>query len=149
MLSGEVWTLLPNELVIRRFAYEVDMLTNRKEIWEYDHNGQELSHIALSQPPASQLYKTPPPRYGNRLDEISILLEDIREKKLNVPFDVFIPKTDHDLMVLTNGDSLLINLIEIGNQRMKFQIIGEADTLVMPKFRVESIMSKYGERIFP
>ena len=52
-------------------------------------------------------------------------------------------------MVLTNGDSLLINLIEIGNQRMKFQIIGEADTLVMPKFRVESIMSKYGERIFP
>ena len=76
-------------------------------------------------------------------------MEDIREKDLKIPFDVFIPKTDHDLMVLTNGDSLLINLIEIGNQRMKFQIIGEADTLVMPKFRVESIMSKYGERIFP
>ena len=29
LLSGEVWTSLPNELVIRRFAYEVDMLTNR------------------------------------------------------------------------------------------------------------------------
>ena len=149
LLSGEVWTSLPDELVIRRFAYEVDMLTNRKEIWEYDRNGQELSHIALSQPPASELYKTPPPRYGNRLDEISILLEDIREKKLNVPFDVFIPKTDYDLMILTNGDSLMIHLVELGIQRVKFIIVGEKDELTMPKFRVESITSRYGERIYP
>ena len=149
LLSGEVWTSLPDELVIRRFAYEVDMLTNRKEIWEYDRNGQELSHIALTQPPASQLYKTPPPRYGNRLDEISILLEDIREKKLNVPFDVFIPKTDYDLMILTNGDSLMIHLVELGIQRVQFIIVGEKDELTMPKFRIESITSKYGERIYP
>lgn len=148
-LIGEVWTSIPDNRIIRRYAYAIDMLTGKKEIWEYGPMGQELSHVALTRPPAELLYKTLPPRSGNRLDEISIILEDIREKDLKIPFDVFIPKTDHDLMVLTNGDSLLINLIEIGNQRMKFQIIGEADTLVMPKFRVESIMSKYGERIFP
>ena len=125
------------------------MLTGKKEIWEYDAQGQEVSHVALTRPPAERLYKTPPPRTGNRLDEISIILEDIREKDLKIPFDVFIPKTNYDLMVLTNGDSLMINLLEIGDQRMTFQIVGEADTLVMPKFRVESIMSKYGERIFP
>ena len=149
LLSGELWISLPTEKIIRRFAYSIDMLANQKEIWEFDHRGQEVSHVALVKPPADQLYKTPPPRYGNRLDEISIILEEIREKDLAVPFDVFIPKTDYDLMVLTNGDSLLIHLIELGNQRVTFILIGEKGELTMPKFRVQSITSKYGERIFP
>ncbi len=148
-LKGEVWTSIPDNRIIRRYAYAIDMLTGKKEIWEYDSSGQEISHVALTRPPAERLYKTPPPRTGNQLDEISIILEDIREKDLKIPFDVFIPKTDHDLMVLTNGDSLLVNVIDIGNQRVTFQIVGEPDTLIMPKFRVESITSKYGERIFP
>ena len=125
------------------------MLTNRKEIWEFDHRGQEVSHVALVKPLADQLYKTPPPRYGNRLDEISIILEEIREKDLTVPFDVFIPKTDYDLMVLTNGDSLLIHVVELGKQRVTFIIIGEKGELTMPKYRVQSITTKYGEQIFP
>ena len=149
LLKGEVWTSLPNNIVIRRYAYAVDMLTGRKEIWEYGKKGEEVSHVALTQPPASSLYKTLPPRLGNRLDEISIILEDIREKKIEIPFDVFIPKTDYDLMILTNGDSLMIQLLDLGPQRVTFQIIGETDTLTMPKFRLESITSKYGERIFP
>ena len=95
------------------------------------------------------LYKTLPPRLGNQLDEISIILEDIREKKIEIPFDVFIPKTDYDLMILTNGDSLMIQLLDLGSQRVTFQIIGETDTLTMPKFRLQSITSKYGELIFP
>ncbi len=148
-LSGEVWSSFPENRVIRRFAYSVDMLTGRKEIWEYDRHGQEVSHVALTQPPASQLYKTPPPRLGNRLDEISIILEDIREKDLSIPFDVFIPKTDYDLMVLTNGDSLVIHLVELGDQRVKFILVGEKGELTMPKFRVKSITSKYGERLYP
>ncbi|MBC8345268.1 MAG: hypothetical protein ISR82_01410 [Candidatus Marinimicrobia bacterium] len=149
LLKGEIWKSLPSEKIIRRFAYSVDMLTNRKEIWEFDQHGQEVSHVALVQPVADQLYKTPPPRYGNRLDEISIILEEIREKDLSVPFGVFIPKTDYDLMVLTNGDSLMIHLVEMGDQRVKFKIVGEKSELTMPKFRVESITSKYGERIYP
>ncbi|MAD51100.1 MAG: hypothetical protein QF842_05735 [Candidatus Marinimicrobia bacterium] len=148
-LSGEVWTSFPEIKVIRRFDYSIDLLTGRKEIWEYDQYGQEVSHAALTQPPAGQLYKTPPPRLGNRLDEVSILLEDIREKDLTIPFDVFIPKTNYDLMVLTNGDSLMIHLVEIGKQRVKFIIVGEKEELTMPKFRVKTITSKYGERIYP
>jgi hypothetical protein len=149
LLSGETWTSFPGEKIIRRFAYSSDMLTGRKEIWEYDRQGQEISHVALTQPAPGTLYKTPPPRFGNRLDEISIILEDILSKTLDVPFDVFIRKTNYDLMVLTNGDSLMIHLVEMGDQRVKFKIVGEKEELTMPKFRVESITSKYGERIYP
>ena len=149
LLIGEVWRSLPDQNIVRRFAYTIDMLTGKKEIWEYDDRGQEVSYIVLSQPPASQLYKTVPPRYGNRLDEISIILEDIRTSNLKIPFDVFIPKTDHDLMLLTNGDSLMIEVIDLGKQRVTFKIIGNSDQLTMPIYRVKSITSKYGERIFP
>ena len=149
LLIGEVWRSLPDQNIVRRFAYTIDMLTGKKEIWEYDAKGQEVSYVVLSQPPASQLYKTVPPRYGNRLDEISIILEDIRTSDLKIPFDVFIPKTDHDLMLLTNGDSLMIQVIDLGKQRVTFKIIGNSDQLTMPIYRVKSITSKYGERIFP
>ena len=149
LLTGEVWRSLPEEYIVRRFAYTVNMLTAKKEIWEYDSKGQEVSHVVLIQPPADQLYKTLPPRYGNRLDEISIILEDIRKRDFKIPFDVFIPKTDHDHMLLTNGDSLMVEVIELGQQRVIFKIIGNSDQLTMPIYRVKSITSKYGERIFP
>ena len=149
LLIGEVWRELPSQKIVRRFAYSIDMLTMKKEIWEYDKNGQEVSYVVLIQPPADELYKTLPPRFGNRLDEISVLLEDIRLRDIKVPFDVFIPKTDYDLMILTNNDSLMVEIIELGQQKVTFKIIGESDQLTMPKIRVKSITSKYGERIFP
>ena len=149
LLIGEVWRELPSQKIVRRFAYSIDMLTMKKEIWEYDKNGQEVSYVVLIQPPADELYKTLPPRFGNRLDEISVLLEDIRTRDIKIPFDVFIPKTDYDLMILTNNDSLMVEIIELGQQKVTFKIIGESDQLTMPKIRVKSITSKYGERIFP
>ena len=149
LLIGEVWRELPSQKIVRRFAYSIDMLTMKKEIWEYDKNGQEVSYVVLIQPPADELYKTLPPRFGNRLDEISVLLEDIRSRDIKIPFNVFIPKTDYDLMILTNNDSLMVEIIELGQQKVTFKIIGESDQLTMPKIRVKSITSKYGERIFP
>jgi len=149
LLIGEVWRELPSQKIVRRFAYSIDMLTMKKEIWEYDKNGQEVSYVVLIQPPADELYKTLPPRFGNRLDEISVLLEDIRSRDIKIPFYVFIPKTDYDLMILTNNDSLMVEIIELGQQKVTFKIIGESDQLTMPKIRVKSITSKYGERIFP
>ena len=77
------------------------------------------------------------------------ILEDIYQKDHKIPFDVFIPKTDHDLMVLTNNDSLLVQLQDITNLEVKFKIIGQEGNLTMPINRVKNIMSKYGERIYP
>ena len=125
------------------------MLTGRKEIREYNQQAEQVSRVVLSRPPAESLYKTKPPRSGNKLDEISILLEDIRSKDLKIPFDVFIPKTDHDLMVLTNGDSILVENLELGQQQVKFSVANEDGQLTMPIIRIKTIISKYGEPIFP
>ena len=149
LLKGELWNILPAKSIVRRFIYDVDMITGKKEIWEYGENGQEISHVALTQPSASELYKTPPPRIGNQLDEISVILEDIRTQEIDIPFEIFIPKTDFDLMILTNTDSLMIDLVNINSNRVTFKVIGDTSSLTMPIFRVKSITSKYGERIYP
>ena len=149
MLRGERWIDIQTGAIIRNFLYNNDMLSGRKEIKEFGLDGQLVSHIVLSQPPAENLYKTSPPRYGNRLDEISILLEDIYNKDHSIPFDIFIPRTDHDLMILSNGDSLMVKMIDIGQLNMTFQLIGESSKLTMPSYRVKSIISKFGEKIYP
>ena len=149
MLKGEQWIQYPEKSTVRKFLYFDDILSDRKEIKEYGINGQLISNIVLAKPIAEKLYKFPPPRFGNRLDEISIILEDIYQKDHKIPFDVFIPKTDHDLMVLTNNDSLLVELQDITNLEVKFKIIGQEGNLTMPINRVKNIMSKYGERIYP
>ena len=77
------------------------------------------------------------------------MLEDIRSKDLKIPFDVFIPKTNYDLMVLTNGDSLMVHLKDIGQQNVKFSLANERGQLTMPTTRIKAIISKYGEPIFP
>ena len=142
LVSGVIVTAASKGLLL-------DALIIRKEIKEYGMNGQLISNIVLAKPIAEKLYKFPPPRFGNRLDEISIILEDIYQKDHKIPFDVFIPKTDHDLMVLTNNDSLLVQLQDITNLEVKFKIIGQEGNLTMPINRVKNIMSKYGERIYP
>ena len=148
-LIGEVWKSFPENIIVRKYAYSVDILTGKKEIREFNQNSEQISYIVLSQPSADSLYKTPPPRLGNNLDEISILLEDIESKNLRIPFDVFIPKTDNDLMILTNGDSLMIEGVVLRQQHILFNIAGDKPQLTMPKSRVKSIISKYGEIIYP
>ena len=71
------------------------------------------------------------------------MLEDIRSKDLKIPFDVFIPKTDHDLMVLTNGDSIMVENLELGQQQVKFSVANEDGQLTMPIIRIKTIISKF------
>ena len=148
-LIGEIWREFPENKIVRKYSYSVDILTGKKEIREFNQNSEQISYVVLSQPPAETLYKTLPPRLGNNLDEISILLEDIESKNLRIPFNVFIPKTDYDLMILSNGDSLMIESIQLRQQHVIFNIAGEKPQLTMPKARVKTIISKYGELIYP
>ena len=148
-LVGEVWKAFPENTIVRKYVYSVDILTGKKEIREFNQSSEQISYVVLSQPSADSLYKTPPPRFGNNLDEISILLEDIENKNLRIPFEVFIPKTDYDLMVLTNGDSLMIEGAILRQQHVLFNIAGEKPQLTIPKSRIKSIISKYGEPIYP
>ena len=52
-------------------------------------------------------------------------------------------------MVLTNGDSLMVHLKDIGQQNVKFSLANERGQLTMPTTRIKAIISKYGEPIFP
>ena len=148
-MIGEVWKDLLENKTVRKFSYSIDVLTGKKEIREFNQNSEQISYVVLSQPPAESLYRTPPPRLGNNLDEISILLEDIKNKNLRIPFDVFIPKTDHDLMLLSNGDSLMIENVQFRQNQILFRIAGDDAQLTMPKSRVKTVVSRYGEQIYP
>lgn len=148
-LIGENWLELPNSLTVRRFAYNYDLISGRREIWEFDATGQEKSHVTLVQVPADKLYKRPPPPRGNRLDELAVILEDIQSNPLRIPFDVFIPESEYDLLILTNGDQLEIDVINLETNRLLFRLAGDTDTLTIPLGRVESLVSKYGEKLYP
>ena len=52
-------------------------------------------------------------------------------------------------MVLTNGDSLMIEGAILRQQHVLFNIAGEKPQLTIPKSRIKSIISKYGEPIYP
>ena len=51
------------------------------QIWEYGKNGELISEVALDMVPADQLYRTPPPRTGNILDEYD------SDGLLTIPFE--------------------------------------------------------------
>jgi len=68
-LKEERWRDLPSARVIRRFKYKFEIMADVLQIWEFGNEGELLSHVAIDQAPADQLYKTPPPRSHNTLDE--------------------------------------------------------------------------------
>ena len=81
-LSEERWRELPSGKVIRQFNYKFDLLSDVTQIWEYGKNGELISEVALDMVPADQLYRTPPPRTGNILDEYDIIAKEIKEKRI-------------------------------------------------------------------
>lgn len=149
MLIGENWLQLPNNHSVRKYVYAYDLISGRRELTEYGSFGEELSHVILALAPADALYKYPPPRTGNRLDEVAIIIEDIQSKSIHIPLRVFIPRTDYAIMILNSGETLEIEFISILNKRVRFKMAATADELVMPLKRVNSIIDKFGEEIYP
>ena len=66
-ITNEIWIKEPENKIVRRFKYQYDIMAQVKQIWEYDRTGNLISHQALQQAPADELYKNPPPRTGNLL----------------------------------------------------------------------------------
>ena len=57
-------------------------MSNVTQIWEYGKNNELISEVALDMVPADQLYRTPPPRTGNILDEYDIIKKEIEDKRI-------------------------------------------------------------------
>ena len=154
-LYEERWRDLPSARVIRRFKYKFEHLHDYiqphtvVQIWEFGHDGELLSNVAVDMAPADQLYKTPPPRSHNTLDESDIIAREIRERRILVPHGGIIPRTEWDELILVNGDRLLIDFIDLSENGLKFRMDQENDILTLPIHRVRTLTSRMGDVIYP
>tara|TARA_B100000214_G_scaffold359281_1_gene320559 strand:- start:288 stop:674 length:387 start_codon:yes stop_codon:yes gene_type:complete len=119
------------------------------QIWEFGHDGELISNVAIDMAPADQLYKTPPPRTHNTLDEADIIAREIKERRILVPHGGIIPKTEWDELILIDGQRLMVDYIELSDNGLLFRMKEEDDILTLPIHRVRSLTSRMGDVIYP
>ncbi len=154
-LSEERWRDLPSARVIRRFKYKFDIIYHDKDpstvvqIWEYGHNGELISNVAVDMAPPDQLYLIPPPRSHNTLDEVDIIAKEIKESRILVPHGGIIPRTEWDELILLNGERLFVDYFTVSENGIQFRMEGEDNILTLPLHRVRSLTSRMGDVIYP
>jgi len=148
-LSEERWRELPSGKVIRQFNYKFDLLSDVTQIWEYGKNGELISEVALDMVPADQLYRTPPPRTGNILDEYDIIAKEIKEKRIITSKNPIIPHTENDQLVLKTGQALEIDYVGTNQNGIQFRLNDSDGLLTIPFDNVRSLTSRMGDVIYP
>ena len=149
------WRDLPSARVIRRFKYKFEHMYDYVEphmvvqIWEFGYDGELISNVAVDMAPADQLYKTPPPRSHNTLDEVDIIAREIKERRILVPHGGIIPRTEWDELILVNGERLLIDFVNLSDNGLQFRMEKENDVLTLPIHRVRTLTSRMGDVIYP
>ncbi len=148
-LSEERWRELPSGNVIRKFNYKFDLLSDVTQIWEYGKNGELISEVALDMVPSDQLYRTPPPRTGNILDEYDIIAKEIKEKRIITRKDPIIPYTEKDQLLLKTGQALEIDYVGTSQNGIQFRLKDSDGLLTIPFDNVRSLTSRMGDVIYP
>ncbi len=154
-LAEERWRDLPSGRIIRQYKYKFELIKNYEEartvvqIWEYGYDNQLISNVAVDMAPADQLYKTPPPRTNNILDEVDIIKAEIREGRVIVPYGGIIPITTEDHLIMRNGDQLFVDFIKLTDSGIQFRLKSEKELLTIPLHRVRSLTSRMGDVIYP
>ena len=148
-VTNEIWIKEPENQIVRRFKYQYDIIAQVKQIWEYDRTGNLISHQALKQAPADELYKKPPPRTGNALSEAGLIIEELRYRRMLAPNPAFIPVTLWDQLVTNNQDRFDIDFISVNENNVEFREPNGKDILSISLDRVASVVSRFGEIIYP
>ena len=148
-VTNEIWIKEPENQIVRRFKYQYDIIAQVKQIWEYDRTGNLISHQALKQAPADELYKKPPPRTGNALSEAGLIIEELRSSRMLAPNPAFIPVTLWDQLVTNNKDRFDIDFISVNKKNVKFREPNGQDIMSISLDRVASVVSRFGEIIYP
>lgn len=148
-LEDERWRDLITGNIIRRFHYKFDVMANVNQIWEFGRKGELISHMSLEMAPSDQLYKVPPPRTGNTLGESEIIMKEIKEKKIIVPYGGIIPRTEFDEIIFKSGQRMEVDFISLEDNGIQFKLSKSGDLLTVPKVRVESLTSRNGTVIYP
>ena len=148
-LSEERWRKLPSGEIIRKFNYKFDLLSNVTQIWEYGRDNKLVSEVALDMVPADQLYRTPPPRTGNILDEYDIIQKEIKEKRIITSNNPIIPHSVFDQLVLKSGQSLEVDFVGTNQNGIQFRLSNNDGLLTVPFNNVRSLTSRMGDVIYP
>ena len=148
-LSEERWRSLPSGEIVRKFKYKFDLMSNVTQIWEYGKNNELISEVALDMVPADQLYRTPPPRTGNILDEYDIIKREIEDKRTLSSSNPIIPHTNFDQLVLKTGQSLDIDFVGTNQNGIQFRLNDNDGLLTVPFSNVRSLTSRMGDVIYP
>ena len=148
-LSEERWRKLPSGEVIRKFNYKFDLMSNVTQIWEYGRDNRLVSEVALDMVPADQLYRTPPPRTGNILDEYDIIQKEIKEKRIITSNNPIIPHSVFDQLVLKSGQSLEVDFVGTNQNGIQFRLSNNDGLLTVPFNNVRSLTSRMGDVIYP
>ena len=148
-LSEERWRALPSGEIIRKFKYKFDLMSNVTQIWEYGKNNELISEVALDMVPADQLYRTPPPRTGNILDEYDIIKKEIEGKRTISSSNPIIPHTNFDQLVLKTGQSLEVDFVGTNQNGIQFRLNDNDGLLTIPFSNVRSLTSRMGDVIYP
>ena len=148
-VTNEIWIKEPENQIVRRFKYQYDIMAQVKQIWEYDRTGNLISHQALQQAPADELYKKPPPRTGNALSEAGLIIEELRSGRMLAPNPAFIPVTIWDQLVTNNQDRFDIDFISVNENNVEFREPNGQEILSISLDRVASVVSRFGEIIYP
>ena len=148
-LSEERWRKLPSGEVIRKFNYKFDLMSNVTQIWEYGRDNKLVSEVALDMVPADQLYRTPPPRTGNILDEYDIIQKEIKEKRIITSNNPIIPHSVFDQLVLKSGQSLEVDFVGTNQNGIQFRLANNDGLLTVPFNNVRSLTSRMGDVIYP
>ena len=99
--------------------------------------------------PADQLYRTPPPRTGNILDEYDIIKKEIENKRIISSSNPIIPHTNLDQLVLKTGQSLEVDFVGTNQNGIQFRLIENDGLLTVPFSNVRSLTSRMGDVIYP
>jgi len=148
-VNNEVWIKEPENHIIRRFKYQYDIMAEIKQIWEYNKSGNLTSNQTLKHAPADELYKKPPPRTGNVLSEAGLIIEELRTKRMVDLNPAFIPVTLWDQLITNNGNRVDIDFLSVDNNLLKFKEPDGKEILSISTDRVESVVSRFGEIIYP
>ena len=148
-LSEERWRKLPSGEIIRKFNYKFDLMSNVTQIWEYGRDNRLVSEVALDMVPADQLYRTPPPRTGNILDEYDIIRKEIKEKRIITSNNPIIPHSVFDQLVLKSGQSLEVDFVGTNQNGIQFRLSNNDGLLTVPFNNVRSLTSRMGDVIYP
>ena len=148
-LSEERWRKLPSGEIIRKFNYKFDLMSNVTQIWEYGRDNRLVSEVALDMVPADQLYRTPPPRTGNILDEYDIIQKEIKEKRIITSNNPIIPHSIFDQLVLKSGQSLEVDFVGTNQNGIQFRLSNNDGLLTVPFNNVRSLTSRMGDVIYP